>query len=202
MRPAWSPRQLHQCSASLSASQPPGPLTGCCTAHPTRPLLPLTYPLDLDSRMPTSIFLTLTSPTNSNPQFREPAGHIHLAIPLATDPFRCQYQVLVSPACLSALSPGSPSSGRTIHPTAQQGSRGPPWTTPPHSFISHVSPSVPPWTGPLASVARTTATLLPDGPCLHWNLSPRCHPGVFFPPKHKYAMQSFSCLNKFKWTRR
>ena len=151
--------------------------------------------------MPTSVFPTLTSPTDTNPQVQEPVGHIHWLPHWQQTLSHVSTKVLISPACLSTLSPGSPSSGLTIHPAAPARTRGPPWTIPSYSFISHLSPSLSlPGLDHWHLLPGQQQHSFPDGPRLDWNLSPHCHPG-FFSPKHKYAMQSFSCLNKFRWTR-
>lgn len=152
--------------------------------------------------MPTSIFLTLTSPTNSNPQFREPAGHIHLAIPLATDPFRCQYQSSRFP-CLPVSSFSRVPQLRADHPSSCP-SKDTRTTLDYSSSFFHLPrlslcPSLD-WTTGICCQDNSNTPSLMVLACTGISLLAVIQ--GFFSPKHKYAMQSFSCLNKFKWTRR
>ena len=141
---------------------PTGPSQACCTAHPTCSLLPRIHPLDLDSK---DAHIRISHPDLSHrhkPTIPRACWTHSLATPLATDTFTCQHQSSHFP-CLPVNSFSRVPQLRADHPSSCPSKNA--RTTLDYSFLFfHLPPlslSVPPWTGPLASVARTTATLLP-----------------------------------------
>lgn len=180
---------------------PTGPLTGLLHHSPnTFPLASYPPPRPRLQGYPHRISHPDLShklkPTIPRACWTHPSGY-----PTGTDTFTCEHQSSHFP-CLPVNSFSRVPQLRADCPSScpSQDVR----TTLDYSFslfISHLSPSLSlPGLGHWHLLSGQQQHSFPDGPRLHWNLSPHCNPGVFS-PKHKYAMQSFSCLNKFKWTR-
>lgn len=159
---------------------PTGPLTGCCTAHPTRPLLPLTYPLDLDSK-DAHIHIShpdlahKLKPTVPRACWTHPSGY-----PIGNRPFPVSVPKFSFPlpACQLFLQ-GPPAQGGPSIQLPQQGHEDHPGLL----LLILSSPTSLPLSLPgldhwhLLPGQRQHS--LPDGPCLHWNLSSLSSRGFF-----------------------